>query len=191
MRRWIARTSIAIASSADSANGSRADNSALYENLEALHAGWTQFVHGIDDDLQGLERAIAQARQDKLLREEERARTEQETSAEIKRLQEGNRQRSLEETDPDRLHCVQCDRIHRRHYRNHSIFFKPPRSSSDIVLPRNDRAIERCAMSVILVLARASSSTSSSTQWSACFCVLSKDAGSHASNSAASAITMR
>ena len=37
-------------------------NSALYENLEALHAGWTQFVHGIDDDLQGLERAIAQTR---------------------------------------------------------------------------------------------------------------------------------
>ncbi|HEY7094259.1 MAG TPA: hypothetical protein VH393_13835, partial [Ktedonobacterales bacterium] len=75
-------------------------NSALYENLETLHAGWTQFVHGIDDDLQGLERAIAQARQDSLLREEERARTEQETIAELQRLHEGSRRRSLEETDP-------------------------------------------------------------------------------------------
>jgi hypothetical protein len=82
----------------DSIEGSSA-NSALFENLEALHAGWTQFVHGIDDDLQGLERAIAQARQDSLLLEEQRARTEQETAAEIKRLQEGVRQQSLEHTD--------------------------------------------------------------------------------------------
>ncbi len=75
-------------------------NGALFENLEAIHAGWMQLVHGIDDDLQGLERAIAQVRQDQLLREEERARTEQETVAELARVEKGSRQRSSEETEP-------------------------------------------------------------------------------------------
>ena len=88
----------------ESTNGNtvKGDNftSTLFENLETLHAGWTQLVHGIDDDLQGLERAIAQRRQDQLLREEERARSEQETVAELERVEKGSRQRSLEETDP-------------------------------------------------------------------------------------------
>lgn len=88
----------------DSANGNTVKrdnfNSALFENLEALHAGWTQFVHGIDDDLQGLERAITQRRQDQLLREEERARSEQETVAELERVEKGSGQRLLGETDP-------------------------------------------------------------------------------------------
>ncbi len=71
----------------------------LLVNLKTLHDGWTQLVNAIDDNINGLERAISQARQDRLLREEERIRTEQETIAEITRLQEGGRQRSLERTD--------------------------------------------------------------------------------------------
>ena len=72
---------------------------ALWEDLETLRSGWVQLLHAIGDNIAGLEQAIVQARQDSLLREEERIRTEQETIAEITRLREGNQQQSLERTD--------------------------------------------------------------------------------------------
>ena len=58
------------------------------ETIEPLYHSWFSLVDAIDDNLKGLERAIEQARQDRLLREEERIRSEEEDIAEAQRINE-------------------------------------------------------------------------------------------------------
>ena len=51
---------------------------------------WQALLTSIQEELKGLEHAIAQERQDRMVQEEEKIRVEQETLAEIERLQDRN-----------------------------------------------------------------------------------------------------
>jgi hypothetical protein len=58
------------------------------EALQAFLAGWDALIHGIDDNIRGLERAIEQARMDRMVYEEQQIRAVQETLGEIDRIRE-------------------------------------------------------------------------------------------------------
>lgn len=58
--------------------------------VSAAIAMWTTVYMALSNDLTGLEKAIRQEREDRMVQEEEKIRVEQETLAEIERLQERN-----------------------------------------------------------------------------------------------------
>ncbi len=59
-----------------------------FEPLEGFKHAWTALIKGIDDNIKGLERAVEQARMDRLVYEEQQIRAVQETLGEIDRIRE-------------------------------------------------------------------------------------------------------
>jgi hypothetical protein len=80
-------TTASFSASPDSKPSGISPNSPRGQILSLYHT-WRAYIVGISNNIKGLERAIEQARMDRMVSEEERIRAEQETIAEIQRLSE-------------------------------------------------------------------------------------------------------
>ena len=81
---WFGASSVPVASS-PTATGIA---SAAAREIKATLDLWETLYRAVEIDILGLEKAIAQERQDTLVREEMKVRVEEETIAEVERLRE-------------------------------------------------------------------------------------------------------